>query len=93
MVKGAALKLERLILADVVSKAPSKSLTAALTKEDVIDALASLAASNVRVENVVAIVHPSTAAVLRTTLDGANTVPSTFYKVTWVMVSWLIQYA
>ena len=73
MVKGAALKLERLILADVVSKAPSKSLTAALTKEDVIDALASLAASNVRVENVVAIVHPSTAAVLRTTLDGANT--------------------
>jgi hypothetical protein len=29
----------------------------------VIDALASLAASNVRVENVVAIVHPSTAAV------------------------------
>lgn len=73
MVKGAALKLERLILADVVSKAPSKSLTAALTKEDVIDALASLAASNVRVENVVVIVHPSTAAFLRTTLDGANT--------------------
>ncbi|HDR2793858.1 TPA: phage major capsid protein [Enterobacter asburiae] len=73
MVKGAALKLERLILADVVSKAPSKSLTAALTKEDVIDALASLAASNVRVENVVVIVHPSTAALLRTTLDGSNT--------------------
>ncbi|HBM8318798.1 TPA: phage major capsid protein [Enterobacter cloacae] len=73
MVKGAALKLERLILADVVSKAPAVTLTAALTKEDVIDALASLAAHNVRVENVVAIVHPSTAAVLRTTLDGANT--------------------
>jgi len=73
MVKGAALKLERLILADAVSKAPAVTLTAALTKEDVIDALASLAAHNVRVENVVAIVHPSTAAVLRTTLDGANT--------------------
>lgn len=73
MVKGAAQKLERLILADVVSKAPAVTLTAAITKEDVIDALASLANHNVRVENVVAIVHPSTAAVLRTTLDGVNT--------------------
>ncbi|EPC9993762.1 phage major capsid family protein [Enterobacter ludwigii] len=73
MVKGAALKLERLILADVVAKAPEVTLTAALTKTDVISALATLAAANVRVENVVAIVHPTTAAVLRTTLDGTNT--------------------
>ncbi|MFT0684648.1 phage major capsid protein [Enterobacter hormaechei] len=73
MVKGAALKLERLILADVVAKAPEVTLTAALTKTDVISALATLAAANVRVENVVAIVHPTTAAVLRTTLDGSNT--------------------
>ncbi|HFR6050620.1 TPA: phage major capsid protein [Shigella sonnei] len=73
MVKGAALKLERLILADVVDKAPEVTLTAALTKTDIINALAQLAAANVRVENVVAIVHPTTAAVLRTTLDGSNT--------------------
>ncbi|HCM9168994.1 TPA: phage major capsid protein [Enterobacter hormaechei subsp. xiangfangensis] len=73
MVKGAALKLERLILADVVASAPEVTLTAALTKTDVINALATLAAANVRVENVVAIVHPTTAAVLRTTLDGSNT--------------------
>ena len=73
MVKGAALKLERLILADVVAKAPEVTLTAALTKTDVISALATLAAANVRIENVVAIVHPTTAAVLRTTLDGSNT--------------------
>lgn len=73
MVKGAALKLERLILADVVAAAPEVTLTAALSKEDVINALATLAAANVRVENVVAIVHPTTAAVLRTTLDGSNT--------------------
>lgn len=73
MVKGAALKLERLILADVVASAPEVTLTAALTKTDVISALATLAAANVRVENVVAIVHPTTAAVLRTTLDGSNT--------------------
>ncbi|EFH8977262.1 phage major capsid protein [Escherichia coli] len=73
MVKGAALKLERLILADVVEAAPEVTLTAAITKEDVISALANLAAANVRIENVVAIVHPTTAAVLRTTLDGSNT--------------------
>ncbi|EPN9556630.1 phage major capsid protein [Cronobacter sakazakii] len=73
MVKGAALKLERLILADVVAKAPEVTLTAALTKTDVISAQATLAAANVRIENVVAIVHPTTAAVLRTTLDGSNT--------------------
>ena len=73
MVKGAALKLERLILEDVVAAAPHKDLSAAITQKDVIEVLASLAAANVRVENVVAIVHPSTAAILRTTLDGSNT--------------------
>ncbi|MHC9002198.1 phage major capsid family protein [Enterobacter adelaidei] len=73
MVKGAALKLERLILTDVVAAAPEVTLTAAITKQDVISALATLAAANVRIENVVAIVHPTTAAVLRTTLDGSNT--------------------
>lgn len=73
MVRGAGLKLEKEILAQIVAAAPSKTLTAAITQVDVQDALGQLAAANVRIDNVVAIVHPTTAAVLRSTLVGDNT--------------------
>lgn len=73
MVRGAGLKLEKEILSQVVATAPSTTLTAAPTQEDVQEALAALATANVRISDVVAIVHPATAAVLRSTLVGANT--------------------
>lgn len=73
MVRGAGLKLEKEILAEIVTAAPNGTLTAAITQKDVQDALAKLAAANVRIDNVVAIVHPTTAAVLRSTLVGENT--------------------
>ncbi|ECF1326717.1 phage major capsid protein [Salmonella enterica subsp. enterica serovar Tilene] len=73
MVRGAGLKLEKEILAEIVTAAPNGTLTAAITQKDVQDALAKLAAENVRIDNVVAIVHPTTAAVLRSTLVGENT--------------------
>lgn len=73
MVRGAGLKLEKEILAQIVAAAPSKTLTAAITQVDVQAALGQLAAANVRIDNVVAIVHPTTAAVLRSVLVGENT--------------------
>lgn len=73
MVRGAGLKLEKEILAQIVTAAPSKTLTAAITQVDVQAALGQLAAANVRIDNVVAVVHPTTAAVLRSVLVGENT--------------------
>jgi len=73
MVRGAGLKLEKEILSSIVAAAPNGTLAAAPSQEDVQNALALLAAANVRVDNVVAIVHPTTAAILRSTLVGANT--------------------
>lgn len=73
MVRGAGLKLEKEILAEIVTAAPNGTLTAAITQKDVQDALAKLAAANVRIDNVVCILHPTTAAVLRSTLVGENT--------------------
>ncbi|EAW1312390.1 phage major capsid protein [Salmonella enterica subsp. enterica] len=73
MVRGAGLKLEKEILAEIVTAAPNGTLTAAITQKDVQDALAKLAAANVRIDNVVAIVHPTTAGVLRSILVGENT--------------------
>lgn len=73
MVRGSGLRLERLILDEIVTAAPSDTLTAVPSQEDVQAALAKLAAANVRIDNVVAVVHPTTAAVLRSTLVGANT--------------------
>lgn len=73
MVRGAGLKLEKEILTDIVTAAPSKTLTAAITQKDVQEALAVLATANIRIDSVVAIVHPQTAAVLRSTLVGSNT--------------------
>lgn len=68
MVRGAGLKLEREILKQIVTTVPHKDLVAAITQKDVQDALGQLAAANVRIEQVVAVVHPSTAAVLRSAL-------------------------
>ncbi|MBK5013993.1 phage major capsid protein [Pantoea sp. S62] len=73
MVRGAGLKLERLILDQIVAAAPNETLTAAPTQEDVQKALAVLATANVRLDSVVAVVHPTTAATLRSTLVGNNT--------------------
>lgn len=73
MVRGAGLRLERLILNNIIAAAPSDTLTSEITQKDVQDALAVLATANVSVDNVVAIVHPATAAVLRSTLVGDNT--------------------
>ncbi|EPB3479041.1 phage major capsid protein [Escherichia coli] len=73
MVRGAGLKLEREILKQIVTAAPSKTLDAAIDQKAVQDALGQLAAANVRIDNVVAIVHPTTAAILRSTLVGNNT--------------------
>lgn len=73
MVRGAGLKLEKEILAQIVATAPSDTLTATITQEDVQNSLGKLAAANVRIENVVAIVHPSTAAILRSTIVSGNT--------------------
>lgn len=73
MVRGAGLKLEKEILAQIVTAAPNGTLAAAPTQKDVQEALGKLAAENVRVDNVVAIVHPTTAAALRSTLVGDNT--------------------
>nr|WP_129951589.1 phage major capsid protein [Rahnella sp. RFA10(1/100)] len=73
MVRGAGLRLEKLILDEVVAAAPNGTLTAAPTQKDFQDALAKLAAANIRIDSVVAIVHPTTAAVLRSTLVGENT--------------------
>ncbi|HAW4025366.1 TPA: hypothetical protein JLV20_001150 [Escherichia coli] len=72
MVKGAGLKLEREILKQIVAEVPHKDLVAAITQKDVQDALGQLAAANVRIEQVVCVVHPSTASVLRSTLVGDN---------------------
>ncbi|HDR2892886.1 TPA: phage major capsid protein [Enterobacter asburiae] len=73
MVRGAGLKLEREILKQIVTAAPSKTLDAAIDQKAVQDALGQLATANVRIDNVVAIVHPTTAAILRSTLVGNNT--------------------
>ncbi|OEM86083.1 hypothetical protein BHF36_23350 [Escherichia coli] len=73
MVNGAGLKLEKEILTKIIAAAPKQTLTAAITHEDVQEALGKLAAANVRTENVVAVVHPSTAAVLRSTIVASNT--------------------
>ena len=73
MSRGAGLKLEKEILKGIVAAAPSETLTAAITHKDVMDALSVLASANVAIENVVAVVNPQTAAVLRNTLVGANT--------------------
>ncbi|AIR61783.1 hypothetical protein LH23_14330 [Cedecea neteri] len=73
MVRGAGLKLEKEILAQIVAVAPTETLAAAIDQKAVQDALAKLAAANVRIDEVVAIVHPTTAAVLRSTLVGGNT--------------------
>lgn len=73
IVRGAGLKLEKEILAEVVAAAPSVTLAAAPTQEDIQQALAVLATANVRISDVVAIVHPATAAILRSALIGDNT--------------------
>lgn len=73
MVRGAGLKLEREILKQIVAEVPHKDLVAAITQKDVQDALGQLAAANVRIEQVVCVVHPSTASTLRSTLVGDNT--------------------
>ncbi|HGX4276266.1 phage major capsid family protein [Escherichia coli] len=73
MVRGAGLKLEKEILAQIVAKAPVDTLTAAITQEDVQGALGKLAAANVRIDEVVCIVHPTTAAILRSTIVSGNT--------------------
>ncbi|HGE9343815.1 TPA: phage major capsid protein [Escherichia coli] len=72
MVRGAGLKLEKEILAQIVAKAPVDTLTAAITQEDVQGALGKLAAANVRIDEVVCIVHPTTAAILRSTIVSGN---------------------
>jgi HK97 family phage prohead protease len=73
MVRGAGLKLEKEILTSIVTAATKETLTGAITQEDVQGALAKLATANVTIDSVVAVVHPATAAVLRSTLVGANT--------------------
>lgn len=73
MVRGAGLKLEKEILSEIVTAAPNGTLSAAITQKDVQDALGKLAAANVRIDNVVSIVHPTTAAILRSVLVGENT--------------------
>ncbi|MCM7459526.1 phage major capsid protein [Enterobacter hormaechei] len=73
MVRGAGLKLEKEILGQIVTSAPVKTLTATITQEDVQGALGQLAAANVRIDEVVAIVHPTTAAILRSTIVSGNT--------------------
>ncbi|MDQ0629406.1 HK97 family phage prohead protease [Pantoea agglomerans] len=73
MVRGAGLKLEKLILDQIVAAAPNETLTASPTQADIQNALAVLASENVRLDSVVAVVHPTTAAALRSTLVGANT--------------------
>lgn len=73
MVRGAGLRLEKLILDQIVAAAPNETLTAAPTQADIQNALAVLASANVRLDSVVAVVHPTTAAALRSTLIGANT--------------------
>lgn len=73
MVRGAGLKLEKEILTQIVTSAPSETLTAGITESDVQAALGKLAAANVRTDNVVVIVHPTTAALLRSTIVAGNT--------------------
>lgn len=73
MVRGAGLKLEKEILDQIVTTAPVETLTAAITQGDVQGALGKLAAANVRIDEVVAIVHPTTAAILRSTIVSGNT--------------------
>ncbi|HFH2699283.1 phage major capsid protein, partial [Escherichia coli] len=73
MVRGAGLKLEKEILGQIVTTAPVETLTAAITQGDVQGALGKLAAANVRIDEVVAIVHPTTAAILRSTIVSGNT--------------------
>lgn len=73
MVRGAGLKLEKLILDQIIAAAPNETLTAAPTQADIQNALAVLASQNVRLDSVVAVVHPTTASALRNILVGANT--------------------
>ncbi|MFS7195490.1 phage major capsid protein [Rahnella inusitata] len=72
MVKGGGLKLESLILNQVVAAAPVQSVTA-YTQETIQDALATLGDANVPMSNIVAIVSPQMAATLKSTLVGGNT--------------------
>ncbi|MFQ9001356.1 MAG: phage major capsid protein [Raoultella planticola] len=73
MVRQGGLDLEKAILKDIVDAAPTQTLTAAPTQEDIMNALGTLGAADVRVENVVCVVHPTTAAILRSTLVSGNT--------------------
>jgi len=73
MVRGAGLKLEKEILTSIVTTATKETLTGSITQEDVQGALAKLATANITIDSVVAVVHPATAAVLRSTLVGTNT--------------------
>lgn len=73
MQRGAGLKLEKEILTSIVTAATKETLTGSITQEDVQSALAQLATANVTIDSVVAVVHPATAAVLRSTLVGTNT--------------------
>lgn len=73
MVRGAGLKLEKEILSQIVTAAPSETLTADIDQTVVQAALGKLAAANVRIEDVVVIVHPTTAAILRSTIVAGNT--------------------
>lgn len=72
MVKGGGLKLESLILNQVVAAAPVQSVSA-YTQETIQDALATLGDANVPMSDVVAIVSPQMAATLKSTLVGGNT--------------------
>lgn len=73
MVRGAGLRLEKEILGQIVTSAPTDTLTAPITQVDVQAALAKLATANVRIEEVVCIVHPTTAAILRSAIVAGNT--------------------
>ncbi|AFE59041.1 hypothetical protein Q7S_14130 [Rahnella aquatilis HX2] len=72
MVKGGGLKLESLILNQVVAAAPVQSVTA-YNQDTIQAALATLGDANVPMSNVVAIVSPQMAATLKSTLVGGNT--------------------
>ena len=80
MVRGAGLKLERKIMDQIVAAAPAGSLTAAPTQEDIQTALAVLATANIRIDSIVAVVHPQTAAILRSTVVSGNTAAKFFIE-------------
>lgn len=73
ILKGSASKLEKLVMAEVVSEAGSNTDISAIDYDTVIDGLATLGSNNVAEQNIVAVMSPAMAALCRKVVVKGNT--------------------